>query len=800
VTWVFLAVTVLLGVTTRVVGLGTLPPGLYHDEAVNGLDALRVIGGERPIFFEANNGREPLFLYVMAATMAWLGRTPTAVRLPAVILGSLTVPATFWMARAMFGERVGLWSAFWMAVAPWPINLSRIGLRAVSMPLVVALGLGAWWTGRRRQGWARAAWVSLGGALLGLSVYTYTAARLVLPAVALFVLYQWSKYGWQHRIKPDSVELLCLFLAAAVVMAPLLAYAVAHWDAFAERSAQVSLFNPAIGGDRPWKLLAGNLFRAAGLFFVRGDRILRHNIPHRPLYDPLAGVFFMMGVLLCTQRALPGKGSSRTCERDTSSRCCGRKGKGSGGYALALIWTGAMLIPTILAEDCPHFLRAVGVLPVAALFPALGLDWARRRLDALERVPPWASRVGVALVLGVSAAWGLYDYFWRHARDPGLRYAFEADQVQEAVEINRFLGTGWQGEGIAEPAGATIPGRRVHLHPRMWEDRFSVNLLVGSPEGLSILGRPAPDRPPADEVLVLAWPFDDLRQVQQALPHPAEVTVWPGPMERGIWTPSLGCSTWPTVPVPWTRRPARRQGRLWPGLSKGSSCWAGRSSLQAKDGPTCGCAGGRRSPYPSITMSLCTSCTALRKAALQKAAQVGRLLPRATALRARDTMPPACGGPETRSWTNIWLLPRTIRTRSDRSRLVRVEFDATFTSHLERGWRAGELTGTCYGLPRSDEGCPRRPADKGRAPICRRGNTPPARILGLIGLRGLSQELGLQGPFSSHRGGYTCDCYESVSVAVVIVRGSGRCAGRADLRRAACRAPGAGKLAEKPRL
>ena len=154
-TWVLLAATVLLSLATRVIALDAMPPGLYHDEAVNGLDALRVLGGERPIFFEANNGREPLFLYAMAAAMALLGRTPTAVRLAAAVLGTLTVPATFWMARAMFDQRVGLWSAFWMAVAPWPINLSRIGLRAVSMPLIVALGLGAWWTGRRRQGVAK---------------------------------------------------------------------------------------------------------------------------------------------------------------------------------------------------------------------------------------------------------------------------------------------------------------------------------------------------------------------------------------------------------------------------------------------------------------------------------------------------------------------------------------------------------------------------------------------------------------------------------------------------------------------
>jgi len=48
--------------------LGDVPPGLYRDEAANGLDALDVIEGRRdgqsPFYFSANNGREPLYIYL----------------------------------------------------------------------------------------------------------------------------------------------------------------------------------------------------------------------------------------------------------------------------------------------------------------------------------------------------------------------------------------------------------------------------------------------------------------------------------------------------------------------------------------------------------------------------------------------------------------------------------------------------------------------------------------------------------------------------------------------------------------
>jgi 4-amino-4-deoxy-L-arabinose transferase-like glycosyltransferase len=433
VTWVILAVTVLVGATMRFYKLGALPPGLYHDEAFNGMDALRVLAGERPIFFEANNGREPLFLYGMALALSVFGRTPFAIRVMAAALGTLTVPATFLMGLVLFNKRVGLWSAALLAVAPWPINLSRIGLRAVSMPLLVGVATWLWWYGRRAEGQKRTTFFLAGGALFGLSLYTYTASRFVVVAIPGFVLFQ--TLVCHERF--DRSEWLQLALAAGLTAMPLFVYGATHRETFVERMGQVSIFSPEISRGDPAGLLARNFLRAAGLFTFRGDSIPRHNIPSRPVFDPLVSVFCLLGTALCLIRV----------RRD-------------GAYALALIWTGVMLVPTILAEDCPHFLRAVGVLPMAMLFPALGLAWAQDWLA--QRVPDWIAQLMTAAVLVISAVWGGYDYYV-HAIDPELAYAFEADQLQEAVEINQFLGTGWQGQGISEPPGEPIPARLVYL-------------------------------------------------------------------------------------------------------------------------------------------------------------------------------------------------------------------------------------------------------------------------------------------------------------------------------------------------
>ena len=74
--------------------LNVLPPGLYHDEAINGVDARMVLSGAGlPLYFAANNGREPLFIYLQMVSAAILGANPYALRLVSALIGILTVPA-----------------------------------------------------------------------------------------------------------------------------------------------------------------------------------------------------------------------------------------------------------------------------------------------------------------------------------------------------------------------------------------------------------------------------------------------------------------------------------------------------------------------------------------------------------------------------------------------------------------------------------------------------------------------------------------------------------------------------------
>jgi hypothetical protein len=95
--WAVLLAIMVLGGALRFYQVGAVPPGLYQDEAYNGLDALNILAGSHPIYFPANNGREPFYMYAAAASVGEFGRTPLALRFPSAVVGmdfSRLLPAT----------------------------------------------------------------------------------------------------------------------------------------------------------------------------------------------------------------------------------------------------------------------------------------------------------------------------------------------------------------------------------------------------------------------------------------------------------------------------------------------------------------------------------------------------------------------------------------------------------------------------------------------------------------------------------------------------------------------------------
>ena len=72
--------------------LDKLPPGLYPDEAANGVNALQVLdNADFKVFYPENNGREGFFINLQALSVQVFGTTPWALRAVSALVGTLTI-------------------------------------------------------------------------------------------------------------------------------------------------------------------------------------------------------------------------------------------------------------------------------------------------------------------------------------------------------------------------------------------------------------------------------------------------------------------------------------------------------------------------------------------------------------------------------------------------------------------------------------------------------------------------------------------------------------------------------------
>ena len=99
------------------------------------------------MFFKEAYGQEPLFLYLMAGSTALIGDNVMAIRFTSVFVAMLTLAASYRLLRRMFSPTVALVALAGLSIALWPVFWGRVGLRAMTLPLMLALGFDWLWRG-----------------------------------------------------------------------------------------------------------------------------------------------------------------------------------------------------------------------------------------------------------------------------------------------------------------------------------------------------------------------------------------------------------------------------------------------------------------------------------------------------------------------------------------------------------------------------------------------------------------------------------------------------------------------------
>ncbi len=372
-----LTAILLIGAALRVRGLDTMLGMAHYDESYYGIDALSLVAQPRLTpFFPANFGRESLWMYILAPSLAIFGGGSFGLRLVAIFTGVLTLAATYRLARELIGRRGAIWAAAALAVLFWHVLASHEAFRALLFPLVGALAFAYLW-GAHRTNRPRL-WMAA-GVFLGLLAYTYFAARVWIALAGVMLLWWWLR-GQRRGVISAAV-------IAGVIGLPLLIYILTNPAAADQRIDQVAI----TGIDQ----LVNNIGAWLRVWVDQGATDVVYNLPGRPLLDLPLALLFVAGI------------GALIVRRDRSS--------------WLILLAGASVAPALLTTDPLKWLRAIGLnVPLAI---GLGLGAL-----AIERGIKWIARRGGFQTRPVHSARNSCDSLAGRGRQYGARLRPLGDQ------------------------------------------------------------------------------------------------------------------------------------------------------------------------------------------------------------------------------------------------------------------------------------------------------------------------------------------------------------------------------------
>jgi hypothetical protein len=413
----------LLAAVLRFHDLTTVPPGLTHDEADHGLTAWQIAAeGLRGIYFTIGYGREPLYDYMVASMMSFLGPSILAGRLVSAFASLILIAAMMAWVNQAFNRSTALMTGAGLALGFWPVMSGRQALRSVLLPMLFVLAILLFWLAIKNvlgSGAQKATpfWWSFyqllpfmgAGIFLGLAFYSYIPARalwIIFPALLLYWFFKKREYVSMLWWRIGLMLLLMLILAA-----PLLIYLQTNPGAEA-RIAQLAhpLYTAKEGN---WGPLIGQARDSLRIFFIEGDPAWRYNVAGRPLLNPIFGILFTLGLLQALRWSIINKESARNL-------------RGSASF-LSLSWLVVGFAPVLITGPELSMTQAIAIQPLLFLMPAVALTSGGTWIASLRdgTMLHYLYNGGVFLLFAALAFTTWRDYFQTWANHPQVRVQYE---------------------------------------------------------------------------------------------------------------------------------------------------------------------------------------------------------------------------------------------------------------------------------------------------------------------------------------------------------------------------------------
>lgn len=261
---ILLVFVILLSIFLRFYKLGSIPNGLYVDEAAIGYNAYSFLqtgkdefGKSLPIFLRSYEAyAPPLYTYVSTLSVLIFGLSVFATRFISALSGTLLTFIVFLIIKKLNiskNKYLPLVAAFVFGTMPWTIFFSRGAYEANLAFLLISLSIYLLLLAREKRFYLIFAFI-----LLAISTYAYQAERITSYLIIVSYLFTYFRNN------------ILAFIKSKVFMVSILLFLAIQIPQFA------LAFNPSFG------------MRASGLFYgdrvkVQGDKIFLPKLISYPL-------------------------------------------------------------------------------------------------------------------------------------------------------------------------------------------------------------------------------------------------------------------------------------------------------------------------------------------------------------------------------------------------------------------------------------------------------------------------------------------------------------------------------------
>lgn len=426
-----LILIVFLAFSLRFYKVTEIPPSLNWDEVSITYNAYSILktgldewGVSYPLHFKSyGEYKLPAQIYASIPGIAIFGLNELGVRITPIIYGSLTVLLLFFLGRLLFkSTKVGLLSAFLLAISPWHIHLTRGSFESSFAVFWVVLGMWLLIKGFSEPKWGIVAMIPF-----AISVYTYNSARVFTPLFLLTVLIIYFKF-----FKKDFKHLVISLLVFGALLTPLIPFLLSG-----EGSARYKLVSvsddpgliPRINENRGNSLLPQPLSRfvhnkltyisfyyiknylehfSPQFLFISGAPHKQHHVQEMGMLYWFQAPFLLLGLYLLFREKHKYKG-------------------------LLTAWVLIAFLPVATTNDSiPHALRTLIASPWYQLVTAFGLV---RVFELLKKKEIRWGFVLLIIALGM-AQFSMYinNYYTKYPKLYSRDWQYGYKQIVEYIE------------------------------------------------------------------------------------------------------------------------------------------------------------------------------------------------------------------------------------------------------------------------------------------------------------------------------------------------------------------------------